>query len=420
MSTTPCHRITVRVSICVQRRPLVSHPVVRKKVAINALTTGPAGPRPTDGPVSRRSILVPPDASRAQHGASEDSLSLSDPFGPSSSPQSAIPRSTRSRLVASFLAELQRSGPPEALSTGRRLAGRFTIDPSIDRSALLGFVNGVDRLSGEKDILRAYLSLINALLEDPGQGEGVSRFLRGEDDFLGDGLDETLVETLRRLFLTGSGSVQGFAEALSQVVLRVRVSVSEQAPQPADEADVKVADPLVLDLAGDGVRTTGLGPGAAFDVTGDGRPKRTSFVKGDDALLSLDRNGNGIVDNGRELFGDQDGAPNGFQALSRFDENRDGLIDEADSVYERLGVFQDLNADGISQPGELRGLRPAGISAVSVRYEEVNRDLPGGDRVGQRSFFVRSDGSKGQAVDLLLRYTGTKARGAEPGLDLRG
>ncbi|WP_296645077.1 hypothetical protein [Roseinatronobacter sp.] len=80
----------------------------------------------------------------------------------------------------------------------------------------------------------------------------------------------------------------------------------------------------------------------------DGFAEATGWVAADDGLLVLDVNGNGRIDNGSELFGDQTGHAHGFLALAQHDDNGDGVIDEADTVYGQLRIWQDLNQDGIS------------------------------------------------------------------------
>lgn len=248
------------------------------------------------------------------------------------------------------------------------------------------------------------------------------RFLSSVDDLLGGVAEEDVGAALRRIFGGGTAGHEAMrlSEAVAQIVSRIRASISIRGGEARGEEETEVADPLVLDLGGDGVQTTGVASGVGFDITGDGRSKRVSFVSGNDALLALDRNDNGIVDDGRELFGDQNGAANGFLELSRYDDNQDGQIDARDAIYDRLKVFQDLNGDGVSQVGELRGLKAVGIATISVRFEGVNEEVGGGDRIAQRSFFIRSDGSKGRAVDLLLRYRNRGDREGRRRMDVRG
>jgi hypothetical protein len=163
---------------------------------------------------------------------------------------------------------------------------------------------------------------------------------------------------------------------------------------------VQKADPLMLDLDGDGLETTGVAGGVAFDLNADGAQDRVSVATGGDALLALDRNGNGRIDDGRELFGDQNGDANGFEALRRYDDNGDGLINRSDTVYSQLRLLS-WNLDGTQQ---LQDLAAAGVDAIALDYTHSSDALDTGDSVAQRGNFIRSDGSHGEAADLLLSY----------------
>lgn len=138
-------------------------------------------------------------------------------------------------------------------------------------------------------------------------------------------------------------------------------------------------DPLILDLDGDGLETVGVAAGVLFDHDGDGVRSGTGWVSGDDGFLVLDRNGNGQIDNGRELFGDSTPlaaggtALDGFAALAQEDTNADGRVDSLDANWSNLRVWRDLNQDGVSQAGELFTLGSLGITA---RTAAGNRILP--------------------------------------------
>ena len=123
-------------------------------------------------------------------------------------------------------------------------------------------------------------------------------------------------------------------------------------------------DPLVLDLDGDGIETLGQQAVTYFDHDANGFAELTGWVKGDDGFLALDRNGDGRINDGRELFGDHTVlasgavAANGVQALSEWDlvangGNGDGVISASDAVWASLRVWRDVDADGFSDSGEL-------------------------------------------------------------------
>ena len=134
-------------------------------------------------------------------------------------------------------------------------------------------------------------------------------------------------------------------------------------------------DPLAIDLDGDGLETVGVNTGrpVLFDHNADGLRTATGWVRGDDAWLVLDRDGNGLIDSGRELFGEDtvlrnaDGttrmARNGFDALRSLDANADGVFNAADPAFTQVRLWQDLNQDGISQPAELQTLQQQRITA---------------------------------------------------------
>jgi len=138
--------------------------------------------------------------------------------------------------------------------------------------------------------------------------------------------------------------------------------------------------PLVIDLGNNGIKLGEAGAGVYFDINANGVPDHLQWVRrgGDEGFLALDLSGNGLVDNGSELFGvgtpmilEGRNAPNGFIGLAQYDGrqlggNDDGLITAADAIWPQRRIWLDTNADGISTPDEMRTLRSYGITALET------------------------------------------------------
>jgi hypothetical protein len=159
-------------------------------------------------------------------------------------------------------------------------------------------------------------------------------------------------------------------------------------------------DPLTLDLDGDGIETVSANSGITFDFDGDGLKTGTGWVKGDDGFLVLDRNGNGTIDNGSELFGvdtvksNGQKATDGFDALRDLDSNGDGVFDAQDAAFSDVRVWQDLNQDGIAQSSELKSLADHHISAINLGSSRTNQNS-NGNLISAVGSFVRDDGQEG-------------------------
>jgi trimeric autotransporter adhesin len=160
-------------------------------------------------------------------------------------------------------------------------------------------------------------------------------------------------------------------------------------------------DPLVLDLDGNGIETTApssISP-ILFDHTGNGIKTGTGWVSPNDGFLVLDRNGNGTIDTGAELFGDSTPlsggglAADGFAALADLDSNTDGVVDASDARFVELRVWRDLNQDGLSQAGELSTLAATGIASLTVAHSNDTVDLGNGNTIVSQGTFTRTDGS---------------------------
>ena len=145
--------------------------------------------------------------------------------------------------------------------------------------------------------------------------------------------------------------------------------------------------------------------GVQFDLLASGQPVQTGWVASTDGLLVRDLSGDGMINNGTELFGnatvlaDGSTASDGYQALAELDANHDGVISSADAVYSQLGVWVDANSDGISEGGEVKTLASLGITEISVNAQ-VTSTLDHGNTIGLTSSYQTADGASHLAGDV--------------------
>ena len=185
-----------------------------------------------------------------------------------------------------------------------------------------------------------------------------------------------------------------------------------------------MGSPIIVDTSREGYQLTSVNGGVLFDLDGDGQLEQVSWTQrhAENAFLAFDRNGNGTIDNGTELFGDHTPvsasgrtAPNGFEALRFFETSLDGQLTPRDGSYERLLLWTDRNHNGISEPDELQCLADAGVAAIDLNYKTVRRVDRFGNEFRQVTTLTWSDGDAAKVFDVWLNrpLTGCDCTGGD-------
>ena len=171
-----------------------------------------------------------------------------------------------------------------------------------------------------------------------------------------------------------------------------------------------IFDPLALDLNGNGIETLAANghDGALFDHERLGIRTATGWIHSNDGILVYDRNGDGKINDGGEIFGDntllKNGktAAHGFEAAADLDDNGDGKLDAADSAFSKLGVWRDLNHNGISEEGEIFALKDLHIKSLNLGYTQADKDLGNGNTLAEVGSYTDEDGNEHIMGDLRL------------------
>ncbi|MBF0127868.1 MAG: calcium-binding protein, partial [Magnetococcales bacterium] len=162
----------------------------------------------------------------------------------------------------------------------------------------------------------------------------------------------------------------------------------------------KPYDPLVLDLDGDGIELTDISVNPVyFDLDNDAFAERVGWVGADDGMLARDLNGDGVINDVTELFGNQ--TTSGMAALAVLNGNGDGVIDAGDGAFADLQIWRDVNQNGLTEAGELRTLEEEGIESIGLTATAVTQTV-NGNQIVALGGFSRGDGTTGVMGDVRL------------------
>lgn len=294
----------------------------------------------------------------------------------------------------------------------QQVAARFDMSISLSGSALNGFAKASDGLKDSEKLFDKLIDLSQKLLEKA--QAFFDQFMSQFDGMLDTSNPKDFADKFQKMvdqFLQQMGNLGGppgqvkKAGAAQEVSIQIQMefSFSFEGRIEIQGQQVQESDPIMLDLDGDGFELTNYADGAKFDITGSGQVVKTAFVKGGDAFLALDRNRDGIINNGKELFGDQYGSANGYEELRKLDGNGDNRIDRNDQAFADLLLFRD-NGNGQTDKNELLSLSAAGIESISLQYLDVNQQAAGGNRIAQTASYRTHSGRTGNASDAVLNY----------------
>jgi hypothetical protein len=190
-----------------------------------------------------------------------------------------------------------------------------------------------------------------------------------------------------------------------EIVFSVDLSMSREFAMEQNVSlragDARLKDPLVLNFGGNAAELTATR--FSFDLDSDGHQDQIAFVGPDSGFLALDRNDDGVISDGRELFGPATGQ--GFAELAAHDQDGNRWIDENDAIYQNLRIWS-RDAEGRDQ---LVALGQRGVGAIYLGHVTTPFSLKDGQnallgQVRDSGVFLREDGMAGtvQQIDLTV------------------
>lgn len=293
----------------------------------------------------------------------------------------------------------------------------FTLGSNVENLTLLGTAaNGTGTNSANILIGNASANILSGLGgNDNLQGDA------GDDRLIGGTGSDTIDGGLGRDVAVFAGAAASYTITTSAGSIQVRDNdsvadgndgtdtlIGVESAEFKGGTTFNLLSPIILDLDGDGVELVNLADSnAMFDVNGDGVQTRTGWFGPGDAVLVLDRDGNGTVSNAGELsfVTDEAGALSDLDGLSAFDSNGDGILSAADDSFGSFLLWADGDGDGQADDGELGTLTHWGIAQINLAGTATNRDWGAGDNiVVNTGSFVWLDGSVGDLADVALLY----------------
>ena len=211
--------------------------------------------------------------------------------------------------------------------------------------------------------------------------------------------------------------VTGTASASKGLIIKEVKSGNGTIIDDDRDDDPEDVDPIIIDLNKNGITSTKLNNTIYFDHDNNNFKEASSWIDKGDAFLALDKNSNGLIDNGNELFGNhtisntkygekeannKDTSINGYEALKAYDLNGDNVIDSKDEIYDKLLLWKDSNQNAITDKGELIKLKDSGIVSIDLNYKNTSI-YEKGNTIKQSSTVTFEDGSTTIANDVWFK-----------------
>lgn len=160
--------------------------------------------------------------------------------------------------------------------------------------------------------------------------------------------------------------------------------------------------PMAIDLDGEGIETIDINKSQIyFDVDNDGFREQTGWISKNEAILAIDKNENGKIDNQSEMFGSTE--KTGFEELKELDTNNDGIIDSKDADFNKIRIWQDLNENGVTDEGELKTATEAGIKSILTNSYKMN-EINNNNIITEKATVVYNDGTTKDLYDVATQY----------------